>query len=171
MTRRATRPFLPRDACASSAKIGAEATKGTGPRLAATRRGRFRSCTRSQTRRHRARRKPPRPRGEGGRLERTLGRPGVQGCDREMHTDRHASYEASSMAPICNRVHPAWFEKDRVGCVRVGRLVCPCCGCLARGGYERRRRRRRHLDLGRVRCLLERELRRFPYAGCQRIVR
>jgi hypothetical protein len=115
--------------------------------------------------------KPPRPRGEGGTLERTLGRPGVQGCDREMHTDRHASYEASSMAPICNRVHPAWFEKDRVGCVRVGRLVCPCCGCLARGGYERRRRRRRHLDLGRVRCLLERELRRFPYAGCQRIVR
>jgi transposase len=43
---------------------------------------------------------------------------------------------------------------------RARRLVCPRCGCLGRGAYDRRRWR--HLDLGSTRCYLECELRRFP---------
>ncbi len=54
--------------------------------------------------------------------------------------------------------------------LRRRRLVCARCGCLARGGYDRRRRRWRHLDLAGVRCFLECELRRFPCPGCRRIV-
>jgi transposase len=54
--------------------------------------------------------------------------------------------------------------------LRRRRLVCARCGCLARGGYDRRRRRWRHLDLAGVRCFLEYELRRFPCPGCRRIV-
>ena len=50
------------------------------------------------------------------------------------------------------------------------RLVCPRCGCVGRGGYDRRRRRWRHLDLAGRRCYLECELRRFPCPGCRRIV-
>jgi transposase len=54
---------------------------------------------------------------------------------------------------------------------RARRLVCPRCGCLGRGGYDRRERRRwRHLDLGSVRCFLECELRRFPCPGCGKVV-
>jgi transposase len=53
---------------------------------------------------------------------------------------------------------------------RPRRLVCPRCGCVGRAGYERRRRRWRHLDLGGVRCVLECELRRFPCPGCARVV-
>ena len=65
------------------------------------------------------------------------------------------------------------FEQDAVVvCLRrrSRRLVCPRCGCIGQAGYDRRRRRWRHLDLGRVRCLLECELRRFPCRGCERIV-
>jgi transposase len=54
--------------------------------------------------------------------------------------------------------------------LRRRRLVCPHCGCLAGGSYDRRRRRWRQLDLGGRRCFLECELRRFPCPGCQRIV-
>jgi len=53
---------------------------------------------------------------------------------------------------------------------RSRRLVCARCGCVGRAAYDRRRRRWRHLDLGRVRCLLECELRRFRCPGCARIV-
>jgi transposase len=54
---------------------------------------------------------------------------------------------------------------------RSRRLVCPRCGCVGRGSYDRRRRRRwRHLDLGGVRCYLECELRRFGCPGCERVV-
>ena len=53
---------------------------------------------------------------------------------------------------------------------RTRRLVCPRCGCIGRAGYDARKRRWRHLDLGGVRCLLECELRRFPCPGCGRIV-
>jgi transposase len=54
---------------------------------------------------------------------------------------------------------------------RSRRLVCPRCGCLGGGGYDRREQRRwRHLDLGGVRCYLESELRRFPCPGCHRVV-
>jgi transposase len=49
-------------------------------------------------------------------------------------------------------------------------LVCARCGCLARGGYDRRRRRWRHLGLAGRRCWLEYELRRFACPGCRRIV-
>lgn len=55
-------------------------------------------------------------------------------------------------------------------CLRRRGLVCARCGCLARGGYDHRRRRWRHLDVGGVRCFLECELRRFPCPGCRRIV-
>jgi transposase len=55
-------------------------------------------------------------------------------------------------------------------CLRRRRLVCARCGCLARGGYDRRRRRWRHLDLAGMRCFFEYELRRFPCPGCGRIV-
>lgn len=54
--------------------------------------------------------------------------------------------------------------------LRRRRLVCPRCGCLAGAGYDRRRRRWRHLDLAGRRCFLECELRRFPCPGCRRIV-
>ncbi len=54
---------------------------------------------------------------------------------------------------------------------RSRRLVCPRCGCLGKGGYDRREHRRwRHLDLGAVRCYLECELRRFPCPGCRKVV-
>ena len=53
---------------------------------------------------------------------------------------------------------------------RARRLVCPRCGCVGRAGYDRRRRRWRHLDLGSTRCLLECELRRFRCPGCDRVV-
>jgi len=49
-------------------------------------------------------------------------------------------------------------------------LVCPHCGCVGRVGYDRRRRRWRHLDLGGTRCFLEYTLRRFPCPGCRRVV-
>jgi transposase len=65
------------------------------------------------------------------------------------------------------------FEGDGVvvGLRRRRRLlVCPRCGCVGRAGYDRRTRRWRHLDLGRVRCLLECELRRFRCPGCRRVV-
>ncbi|MGH3061893.1 MAG: ISL3 family transposase [Gaiellaceae bacterium] len=54
--------------------------------------------------------------------------------------------------------------------LRRRRLVCGRCGCLGRGGYDRRRRRWRHLDLAGRRCWLECELRRFACPGCRRIV-
>jgi transposase len=54
--------------------------------------------------------------------------------------------------------------------LRRRRLVCGYCGCLARGRYDRRRRRWRHLDLAGCRCWLEYELRRFACPGCRRIV-
>lgn len=54
--------------------------------------------------------------------------------------------------------------------LRRRRLVCPRCGCLARGRYDRRRRRWRHLDLAGRRCFLEYDLRRFPCPGCRQIV-
>lgn len=51
------------------------------------------------------------------------------------------------------------------------RLVCPRCGCLGRGSYDRRERRRwRHLDLGSTRCFLQCELRRFRCPGCGKVV-
>jgi len=53
---------------------------------------------------------------------------------------------------------------------RARRLVCSRCGCLGGAGYDRRVRRWRHLDLGRVRCFLECELRRFFCPGCRRVV-
>jgi transposase len=66
------------------------------------------------------------------------------------------------------------FEREGivVGLRRRGRrLVCPRCGVIGRVGYDRRERRRwRHLDLGATRCFLECELRRFPCAGCGRVV-
>lgn len=65
------------------------------------------------------------------------------------------------------------FERDGVVVGlrrRARRLVCPRCGCLGRAGYDRRWRRWRHLDLGRVRCYLECELRRFACPGCRRVV-
>ncbi len=65
------------------------------------------------------------------------------------------------------------FERDGVVVglrCRARRLVCPRCGCLGRAGYDRRRRRWRHLDLGGVRCYLECELRRFGCPGCKRVV-
>src|SRR6266487_2715902 len=49
-------------------------------------------------------------------------------------------------------------------------LVCSHCGCVGRAGYDRRRRRWRHLDLGGTRCFLEYALRRFPCPGCRRVV-
>jgi len=55
-------------------------------------------------------------------------------------------------------------------CLCRRRLVCARCGCIGRGGYDRRRRRWRHLDLAGVRCFLEYDLRRFPCPGCRRIV-
>jgi transposase len=72
-------------------------------------------------------------------------------------------------ASVCS----ASFEPEGVVVelrLRRRRLVCPRCGCLARGGYDRRRRRWRHLDLAGRRCFLEYELRRFPCPGCRRIV-
>lgn len=65
------------------------------------------------------------------------------------------------------------FERDGVVVGlrrRARRLVCPRCGCLGRAGYDRRRRRWRHLDLGGVRCYLECELRRFFCSSCGRVV-
>jgi len=65
------------------------------------------------------------------------------------------------------------FERDGlvVGLrLRRRRLVCPRCGCLGQAGYDRRRRRWRHLDLAGVRLFLEYELRRFPCPGCRRVV-
>lgn len=66
------------------------------------------------------------------------------------------------------------FEQDGVVVDlrrRRRRLVCPRCGCLGRGGYDQRERRRwRHLDLGGVRCFLECQLRRFPCPGCRKVV-
>lgn len=53
---------------------------------------------------------------------------------------------------------------------RARRLVCPRCGCLGKGGYDRRCRRWRHLDLASTRLFLECELRRFPCPGCGRVV-
>jgi transposase len=55
-------------------------------------------------------------------------------------------------------------------CLSRRRLVCARCGCIGRGGYDRRRRRWRHLDLAGARCFLEYDLRRFPCPGCRRIV-
>lgn len=54
--------------------------------------------------------------------------------------------------------------------LRRRRLVCGRCGCVARGRYDRRGRRWRHLDLAGVRCFLEYDLRRFPCPGCRGIV-
>jgi transposase len=65
------------------------------------------------------------------------------------------------------------FEGEAVvvGLTRRRRLLaCPRCGCVGRAGYDRRTRRWRHLDLGRVRCFVECELRRFPCPGCRRVV-
>src|SRR6266536_5523543 len=65
------------------------------------------------------------------------------------------------------------FEREAVivGVRARGRLlVCPRCGCLGAGVYDRRRRRWRHLDLSGARCLLESELRRFRCPGCARVV-
>jgi transposase len=65
------------------------------------------------------------------------------------------------------------FERDGVVlAVRLRRrlLVCPDCGCVGRAGYDRRRRRWRHLDLGGTRCFLEYALRRFACPGCLRVV-
>src|SRR6266536_3035979 len=65
------------------------------------------------------------------------------------------------------------FERDGlvVGLrLRRRRLVCPRRGCLVQAGYDRRRRRWRHLDLAGVRLFLEYELRRFPCPGCRRVV-
>ena len=65
------------------------------------------------------------------------------------------------------------FERDGVVVGlrrRARRLVCPRCGCLGRAGYDRRRRRWRHLDLAAARCYLECELRRFFCPGCERVV-
>jgi transposase len=53
---------------------------------------------------------------------------------------------------------------------RARRLACARCGCVSRAGYDRRRRRWRHLDLGSTRCFLEYELRRFRCPGCERVV-
>jgi transposase len=53
---------------------------------------------------------------------------------------------------------------------RAQRLVCPRCGCVGGAAYDRRPRRWRHLDLGRVPCYLECELRRFPCPGCGKVV-
>jgi len=50
------------------------------------------------------------------------------------------------------------------------RLVCPRCGCLGRGAYDRRFRRWRHLDVASTRLYVECELRRFPCPGCRRVV-
>ena len=72
-------------------------------------------------------------------------------------------------ASVCS----ASFEAEGVVVglrLRRRRLVCPRCGCLARGSYDRRRRRWRHLDLAGLRCFLECELRRFPCPGCGRVV-
>ena len=64
------------------------------------------------------------------------------------------------------------FERDvvLVGLRVQRRLVCPRCGCVGAGGYDQRRRRWRHLDLARRRCLLEYRLRRFACPGCRRVV-
>jgi transposase len=65
------------------------------------------------------------------------------------------------------------FEREGVVvglCLRRRRLVCPGCGCLGRAGYDQRRRRWRHLDLGGTRCFLEYGLRRFRCSGCRRVV-
>src|SRR5262245_37208599 len=50
------------------------------------------------------------------------------------------------------------------------RLVCPRCGCLGRGAYDRRSRRWRHLDVASTRLSVECELRRFGCPGCRRVV-
>jgi len=65
------------------------------------------------------------------------------------------------------------FEREGVVVgvrLRSRRLVCPRCGCVGLAGYDRRRRRWRHLDLGGTRCYLECELRRFVCPGCERVV-
>src|SRR5262245_29355790 len=65
------------------------------------------------------------------------------------------------------------FEREGVvvGLRRRGRrLVCPRCGCLGRGAYDRRFRRWRHLDVASTRLYVECELRRFPCPGCRRVV-
>ncbi|MGH2844799.1 MAG: ISL3 family transposase [Thermoleophilaceae bacterium] len=70
-------------------------------------------------------------------------------------------------------VRSVWVESEGVVValrLRRRRLVCGRCGCLARGCYDRRRRRWRHLDLGGRRCWLEYELRRFSCPGCGRVV-
>ena len=75
------------------------------------------------------------------------------------------------------RVEGAWVRDVRFedeGIVLVlglrRRLVCGHCGVVGRAGYDGRLRRWRHLDLGRVRCLLEYRQRRFRCAGCRRVV-
>ncbi len=65
------------------------------------------------------------------------------------------------------------FEREGVVVAlsrRARRLVCPRCGCLGKGGYDRRCRRWRHLDLASTRLFLECELRRFPCPGCGKVV-
>jgi hypothetical protein len=75
------------------------------------------------------------------------------------------------MAPICNRVHPACFEEDRVGCVRVGRLVLRAAAVLPAGATNVAGGADGTSILVACAAFLECELRRFPYAGCRRIVR